>query len=107
MNHKIEVALIALLLSGCALKQYPESVKVSAVETSSLDCPAIEREIAASHNVQQKIAHTGSFDVLTVLGFVGDLGIGNGIAKYRATSKAQERLDQLEALKAARCPVVG
>ncbi|MBP2171038.1 hypothetical protein J2125_004230 [Erwinia toletana] len=107
MRHKILFALAALLLSGCALKQYPQSPQLSAEESASLDCPAIEREIAKSHSVQQEISRTGSFDALTVVGFIGDFGIGNGIAKYRATDKADDRLNQLESLKAAKCPITG
>ncbi|MCU5774753.1 hypothetical protein N5923_21625 [Erwiniaceae bacterium BAC15a-03b] len=107
MGLKFMVALVAILLSGCALKQYPQSPQLSAEESAALDCPAIEREIASSHSVQQEISRTGSFDALTVVGFIGDFGIGNGIAKYRANDKASDRLNQLESLKATRCPLTG
>jgi len=105
--RKITGISVALLLSGCALKQYPQAQEVSAVQASSLDCPAIEDEIARTHEIEQEIARKGSFDGLTVLGFVGDFGIGNGVAKYRASKKAQDRLAQLEALKAQKCPASG
>ncbi|MGK3295947.1 hypothetical protein ACSLNR_29120, partial [Escherichia coli] len=42
----------------------------------------------------------------TVLGFLGDFGIGNGMAKGEARKKAANRLNQLEALKAAKCAEV-
>lgn len=107
INPGLKVMVITLLLSGCALKQYPQSAQLSAVESSNLDCPALDREIAKNQSVQQEIDRTGSFDALTVLGFVGDFGIGNGVAKHRATEKAQQRLNQLEALKQTKCPLTG
>ena len=74
------------------------------MQASNRDCPAIDSEIARTHEIQQEIARKGSFDGLTVLGFVGDFGIGNGVAKYRASKKAEDRLAQLAALKAQKCP---
>lgn len=105
--RKITGICVVVLLSGCALKQYPQAQEVSPVQASSLDCPAIDSEIARTHEIQQEIARKGSFDGLTVLGFVGDFGIGNGVAKYRASKKAEDRLAQLEALKAQKCPANG
>lgn len=100
--HK-PVILIALLLSGCALKQYPQSAKVSDAEAQTYDCAALNQEIAKSQSVKQQIDKTGEFDALTVLGFVGDFGIGNGIAKASANSKVKARLEQLQKLKSVRC----
>jgi hypothetical protein len=97
------VILIAILLSGCALKQYPQSANVSDAEAQTYDCAALNQEIAKSQSVKQQIDKTGEFDALTVLGFVGDFGIGNGIAKASANNKAAARLQQLENLKAVRC----
>ncbi|MBB3303762.1 MULTISPECIES: hypothetical protein [unclassified Enterobacter] len=97
------VILIAMLLSGCALKQYPQSANVSDAEAQTYDCAALNQEIAKSQSVKQQIDKTGEFDALTVLGFVGDFGIGNGIAKASANNKAAARLQQLENLKAVRC----
>ncbi|MDF7658495.1 hypothetical protein PUG81_05905 [Erwiniaceae bacterium L1_54_6] len=101
--YKPACLFIILLLSGCALKQYPQSAKVSDEEAKNDDCATLQQEIAKSHDVQQQIAKTGQFDALTVVGFVGDFGIGNGIAKARANQKATARLQQLEALEAVRC----
>ncbi len=92
-----------LLLSGCALKQYPQSPKVSDEEAQTYNCAALDQEIAKSHSVQQQIDKTGEFDALTVIGFIGDFGIGNGIAKASANKHATVRLNELEQLKAARC----
>ncbi len=101
--HKPVVLLILLLLSGCALKQYPQSTSVSDAEAQSYDCTALNLEIAKTLSVKQQIDKTGEFDALTVLGFVGDFGIGNGIAKANANRKATARLTQLQALQSVRC----
>lgn len=96
--------LIALvLLSGCALKHYPQSPKVSDEEALTDSCATLDKEIAKTHNVQQQIDKTGEFDALTVIGFIGDFGIGNGIAKASANKHAAARLSELEQLKTVRC----
>ncbi|WP_380178111.1 hypothetical protein [Kalamiella sp. sgz302252] len=102
--NKIGVVLtLALLLSGCALKQYPASPPVSDVQQTQLDCPAVEKEIASQQQVQQQIDKTGEFNGLTVLGFIGDFGIGNGVAKSLAQKHADQRMDQLKTLEKAKC----
>lgn len=101
---KILVIAVALgLLVGCATKQYPQASAVTGEESAALDCTAIKQEIAKTHSVQSEIESTGQFDGRTVLGVLGDFGIGNGMAKSEARKKAQARLQQLESLKAVRC----
>lgn len=95
--------LVALFMSGCATKQYPQSPSVTSEEASSLDCKALKQEIAKLHSVQVEINSTGQFDGRTVLGFLGDFGIGNGMAKSEAQKKAVSRLNQLESLKTVKC----
>jgi len=85
------------------LKQYPQSAKVSDAEAQTYDCAALNQEIAKSQSVKQQIDETGEFDALTVLGFVGDFGIGNGLAKASANSKVKARLEQLQKLQSVRC----
>lgn len=103
MKKLVLVVVIAGVLSACATKQYPQSPAVTGEETAAFDCQAIKQEIAKTHSVQQEIESTGEFDGRTVLGFLGDFGIGNGMAKGEATKKAQARLNQLESLKAVKC----
>lgn len=95
---------LSLLLTGCALKRYPASPPVSEVQKTTLDCPAVEREIASQQRIQAQIDKTGKFDGLTVLGFIGDFGIGNGIAKGMAQKHADQRMNALKKLKATKCP---
>lgn len=101
---KIMVVAVAMgLLVGCATKQYSQAPAVTGEESAALDCTAIKQEIAKTHSVQSEIESTGQFDGRTVLGVLGDFGIGNGMAKSEARKKAQARLQQLESLKAAKC----
>lgn len=99
----ISAAVLALALAGCATKQYPQAANVTGAESSAMDCKALQVEIAKTQSVQQEIETTGEFDGRTVLGFLGDFGIGNGMAKGEARKKAANRLNQLEALKAVKC----
>ncbi|MGK3144365.1 hypothetical protein [Pantoea sp. C2G6] len=97
------VMLLTLALTGCATKHYPQATAVTAEESAKLDCSRLDQELGKAHSVQSDIEQTGQFDALTVLGFVGDFGLGNGIAKYNASQKAEKRLNQLQSLKAAKC----
>ncbi|MFH7098747.1 hypothetical protein ACHWI2_40350 [Klebsiella pneumoniae] len=91
------------VISGCATKQYPQAPSVTSEESAALDCAAIKQEIAKTHSIQNEIETTGQFDGRTVLGALGDFGIGNGMAKSEARKKAQARLQQLESLKTIKC----
>ncbi|KKB04438.1 hypothetical protein [Pantoea anthophila] len=102
-NRIILAALLALSLTGCATKHYPQASAVTPEETAMLSCGALDQELVKAHGVQSDIEQTGRFDALTVLGFVGDFGLGNGIAKYNASQKVARRVSQLQSLKAAKC----
>jgi len=92
-----------LLLSACATKQYPQASAVTDEEAVTLNCQALEEEIVKTRHIQQEIDQTSSFDFLTVLGFMGDLGIGNGLARHNASEKAKSRLSELQALRDVKC----
>jgi len=100
---KVITAVVVLTMAGCATKQYPQAANVTGAESSAMDCKAVGLEIAKTKSVQAEIEQTGEFDGRTVLGVLGDFGIGNGMAKSEARKKAANRLNQLEALKAAKC----
>ena len=100
---KICIALAIVALTGCATKQYPQAAAVTVEEATVFDCNTLDQEIAKARSVQKEIKEIGGFDGRTVMGFIGDFGIGNGIAKSSAISKADARLTQLESLKIARC----
>ncbi|MGJ0191086.1 hypothetical protein ACR6A7_01940 [Pantoea sp. RRHST58] len=100
-----QIWLIAavLLLSACATKQYPQASAVTDQEAVTLNCQMLEQEIVKTRHIQQEITETGSFDYRTVLGFMGDLGIGNGLARHNASEKAKSRLAELQALRDVKC----
>ncbi|WP_313570055.1 hypothetical protein [Pantoea piersonii] len=100
---KLVLITAVLLLSACATKQYPQTPAVTDEEAVALDCQALEREIAKTHGIQQEIKQTSNFDYRTVMGFLGDFGIGNGIARHNASEKAKSRLSQLQALRDVKC----
>lgn len=68
-----------------------------------MDCHDIKKEIAITRSIEQEIEKTGEFDGKTVLGFLGDFGIGNGIAKGDAREKVSARLGQLMRLQENNC----
>lgn len=68
-----------------------------------MDCRDIKTEIAKTRSIQQDIEKTGEFDGKTILGFLGDFGIGNGIAKGDAREKVSARLGQLMRLQENNC----
>jgi len=97
------MVIAAFAATGCATKQYPQAAPVTSEETLSMDCQAIKLEIAKVKSVQSEIETTGEFDGRTVLGALGDFGIGNGMAKSEARKKASARLNQLESIKSVKC----
>lgn len=100
---RILLIVCVLIISGCATKQYPVASPLSLDEANTLDCKRVEQDIARVKSIQQEIERTGEFDGRTVLGALGDFGIGNGMAKSDARKKAQDRLNQLEVLKVSKC----
>ncbi|ELP3923318.1 hypothetical protein QUQ16_004358 [Escherichia coli] len=100
---KIGLVFIAVLLAGCATKQYPQAPAVTAAESAAFECRDINVELVKAQSLRKEIDTTGQFDGRTVLGFLGDFGIGNGMAKEDAYKKVNARIEQLEALKASKC----
>ncbi|HBV91078.1 hypothetical protein NIM72_17070 [Pantoea sp. B550] len=102
-KQKVLMGLLVLVLTGCATKHYPQAAAVTPQETATLNCNVLDQELSKAYSVQSDIEQTGQFNALTVLGFVGDFGLGNGIAKYNATRKVEKRVTALQSLKAAKC----
>ncbi|MBW5405350.1 hypothetical protein ACISK3_18595 [Morganella morganii] len=103
MKKTAVIIPFVLLLSACATKQYPQAAGVSGEESALMNCHDIKTEIAKTRSIQQEIEKTGEFDGKTVIGFLGDFGIGNGIAKGDAREKASARLSQLTQLQEKNC----
>lgn len=103
MEKVMVLALGVVALAGCATKQYPQAPAVTGEEAAAFDCKAVKQEIAKTRSIQNEIESTGEFDGRTVLGALGDFGIGNGMAKGEARKKAQSRLTQLQTLEVVKC----
>ncbi|WP_411705107.1 hypothetical protein [Edaphovirga cremea] len=103
MERKYVIVLpLIFLMVGCATKQYPQTPMISTEEARLLDCKQIQQEIVKTKSIEMEIERTGDFDGKTVLGVLGDLGIGKGDAR----KKVAARLTQLDAIKTAKqCPV--
>ncbi|MEW5110946.1 hypothetical protein AB1Y45_20535 [Morganella morganii] len=97
------IAVSSLFLVSCATKQYPQAAPVTAEESGIMTCNDLKVEIAKTRGIQTENENTGEFDGKTVLGFLGDFGIGNGMAKSDARKKVASRLNQLEGLKDIKC----
>lgn len=103
MIKKSIIALAAVvLLAGCATKQYPQLAAVSEAEAAAFDCKDIQLEIIKAESARAEIDRIGEFDGRTVIGFLGDFGMGNGMAKSTAYEKADARLMQLRNLQTAK-----
>ncbi|WP_447863849.1 hypothetical protein [Kluyvera sichuanensis] len=100
---KIVFLIPALLLVACATKQYPQAPAMTAAEADSFDCRDVGVELAKADSLKREIETTGQFDGRTVLGVLGDFGVGNGMAKSDAYKKVDARIQQLEAIKPLKC----
>ncbi|MGL5698830.1 MAG: hypothetical protein ACRCYL_06130 [Kluyvera sp.] len=100
---RITFVFSALLLAGCATKQYPQAPAMTVAEADSFECRDVKVELAKAQSVRKEIDSTGEFDGRTLLGVLGDFGIGNGMAKSDAYKKVDSRIQQLEAIKPLKC----
>lgn len=101
--RKILLLSLVLTASGCATKQFPNTPPLKSEEVSTLDCKGIDKEIDKVKDTQNEIERADQFNVMSFVGVVVDLGIGNRMAKSNAKENAQQRLDQLYALKTQKC----
>lgn len=101
--RKIVLITAVCWLSSCATKQYPQAYDLSDKEIEVYSCDDIKKEIVKTNSMLDQIAVTGQFNELTILGIGGDLGIGNGIAKFHARSIAQKRVEQLNKIESIKC----
>ena len=85
------IFLVTMSITACATKRYPIATPLSPTEAKLMTCHDLELELLRADQVELKINETGEFDGKTVLGFFGDLGIGNGMAKEEARTAVSER----------------
>jgi hypothetical protein len=93
MNVKLTllIAIAAIALNACATKRYPIATPLSQAEISLMTCENFELEMLRADQVAHQIDETGEFDGRTILGFLGDFGIGNGMAKSEAHNAIEVR----------------
>lgn len=94
---KITVALLtaAVLITGCATKNYGRQGQVTDAEKSTMTCREIALEIGKVNGYLKQVEKESSFDVLSIASFLGDFGIGNTIEYNRAIDAANQRTGQL------------
>lgn len=89
------VIYAAVFIAGCATKQYPIEAQVAPAEAAMYTCHDIALELVKTDQVEQQINQTGDTDVKSVMGFLGDFGIGNGMAKSHARDALATRRAEL------------
>ena len=92
----------AVLLTGCATKRYPIATPLASTEASLLGCRDIALELARVDQIEKQIDDTGALDWRSVAGFLGDFGIGNGMAKSEAHKAVNTRRAALREVQAKR-----
>jgi hypothetical protein len=96
------IILPAVLISGCATKNYGRMQPLTGAERVAYSCRDIDLEIAKVQAFQQQVIEGAQFNMASVLGILGDYGIGNNMERSAAEASAARRLGQLNDLKAER-----
>lgn len=89
-------AVAALVLTGCATKNYGRQGELTDFERTNLTCREIEIEEAKAHGFLDDVEKESQFDGRSVLSFLGDFGIGNIMEKDNAVKSANVRLKDLQ-----------
>jgi hypothetical protein len=107
MKVMIFVAVLgmACAIGGCATKNHGRVTPLSSMEKTSLNCREIDIEISKVQSFMTQISTNSEIDGRSVLGFLGDFGIGNAMERSAAEKSAKQRLEELNALRVERnCP---
>lgn len=89
------VALAASLLSGCATKRYGRLQPLTGAERVAYTCREVDLEIAKVQAFQHQVTQGAQFNMASVLGILGDYGIGNSMERGAAEASAAKRLQDL------------
>jgi hypothetical protein len=102
MRNVVVAALIPALLltSACATKRYGRLQPLTGAERVHYTCRDVDLEIAKVQAFQQQVVEGAQFNAASVLGILGDYGIGNSMERGAAEASAAKRLGQLTDLKA-------
>lgn len=96
------LSIAALTISGCATKRYGRLQPLTTAETEAYDCRALDIEVAKVEAFRQQVSDGARFNGASVLGFLGDYGIGNASEKNSAERTATQRMNELLAAKASK-----
>lgn len=90
------------MVSGCATKRYGRAQPLSSFEESEYTCRDIQLEIHKVEAFEDQIRDNARIDGRSVLGFLGDFGIGNAMERSEAEESARMRKDDLYRLYTAK-----
>ena len=95
----IFAALVASIFQACTTKRHGRLQSVTNTEATYLSCDAVKVEIdKAEHFVNKVSLKDSEFTKEDVLGFLGDLGIGNRLEYNDAIDSANLRLAELNTI---------
>lgn len=96
----VAAAIAAVAISGCATKRYGRLQPLTGMERVAYNCRDVDLEIAKVGAFQAQVAEGAQFNMASVLGILGDYGIGNSMERSAAEASAARRLKELNDLKA-------
>ena len=101
MRWLVVAAVIpAVALSGCATKRYGRLQPLTGAGRVAYTCRDVDIEIAKVGAFQEQVAQGAQFNMASVLGILGDYGIGNSMERKAADASAARRMKELTDLKA-------
>lgn len=92
----LSMVVAALLLTGCATKNYGRQGELTDYERQTMTCREMDLETAKVHGYLAHVEKESQFDGRSVLSFLGDFGMGNVMEKSAAMEAANRRLAQLQ-----------
>ena len=95
-------AAMACTLVGCATKRYDRMQPLSSIEVSEYSCRELAIEAAKCEEALYQVAEGAQIDGASVLGILGDFGIGNAMERSKAEKSIRERLRSVRDAQAAK-----
>lgn len=97
------IGVVALLgMTACNTKYYPMVSPEPEASSAMLSCDQLQVEVLRVEEARHQVLKTASWDWRSIAGFVGNLGIGNAMAKSEAELALSERLHTLRRAQAQR-----
>ena len=95
-NYSLLLTLSCVtLFVGCATKQYHIAAELSPAVAEAMTCKDLQIELLKGQEIEKQINETGQFSGKTVLGFLGDFGIGNAMAKSEARLALSRKMSSI------------